>query len=99
MEPYLDWFNIMTYDIRKFEKRKIHREDALNQTLTIGKDGVWDAGIDSLGPYAHAHTNLTEIQMGLELLWRNNINPGRVVLGLGFYGRSMFFALQFPEHL
>ncbi|EEU37423.1 uncharacterized protein NECHADRAFT_51570 [Fusarium vanettenii 77-13-4] len=66
MEQYLDWFNIMTYDIH----------------------GVWDGAIESLGPYAFAHTNLTEIQLGLELLWRNNINPGRVVLGLGFYGRS-----------
>jgi chitinase len=63
--------------------------------LMTGKDGVWDAGIDSLGPYAYAHTNLTEIQMGLELLWRNNINPGRVVLGLGFYGRSMFSRLKY----
>ncbi len=26
--------------------------------------------------------------MGLDLLWRNNINPERVNLGLGFYGRS-----------
>ncbi|KAF5635714.1 glycoside hydrolase family 18 [Fusarium sp. NRRL 25303] len=66
MEKYLDWFNIMTYDIH----------------------GVWDENIESLGPYAHAHTNLTEIQQGLELLWRNNINPERVVMGLGFYGRS-----------
>ena len=28
--------------------------------------------------------------MGLDLLWRNNINPERVNLGLGFYGRSKF---------
>ena len=72
MEPYLDWFNMMTYDIH----------------------GVWDASIDSLGPIAQAHTNLTEIKMGLELLWRNNINPARVVLGLGFYGRS--FTMKDP---
>ena len=73
MEPYLDWFNMMTYDIH----------------------GVWDASIDSLGPIAQAHTNLTEIKMGLELLWRNNINPERVVLGLGFYGRS--FTMKDPR--
>ncbi|EXL90976.1 hypothetical protein FOIG_15781 [Fusarium odoratissimum NRRL 54006] len=66
MEKYLDWFNIMKYDIH----------------------GVWDENIESLGPYAHAHINLTEIQQVLELLWRNNINPERVVMGLGFYGRS-----------
>ncbi|PGG98287.1 hypothetical protein AJ79_08924 [Helicocarpus griseus UAMH5409] len=73
IEPYLDWFNIMTYDIH----------------------GVWDRNVKSLGPYAFAHTNLTEIQMGLELLWRNNINPGRVVMGLGFYGRS--FTMKDPD--
>ncbi|SPJ71071.1 uncharacterized protein FTOL_00799 [Fusarium torulosum] len=66
MEKYLDWFNIMTYDIHD----------------------VWDENIESLGPYALAHTNLTEIQQCLKLLWRNNINPERVIMGLGFYGRS-----------
>ena len=52
-------------------------------------DGVWDSTVKSIGPVALAHTNLTEIEMGLNLLWRNNVNPERVVLGLGFYGRSM----------
>ncbi|KAL1957767.1 hypothetical protein VTO42DRAFT_5485 [Malbranchea cinnamomea] len=73
LEPHVDWFNIMTYDIH----------------------GVWDRTVNAIGPYAYAHTNLTEIQMGLELLWRNNINPGRVVLGLGFYGRS--FTMKDPS--
>ncbi|OHW97432.1 glycoside hydrolase family 18 protein [Colletotrichum incanum] len=72
LEPYLDWFNIMTYDIH----------------------GVWDSTVKSIGAYAYAHTNLTEIEMGLNLLWRNNINPERVVMGLGFYGRS--FTMKDP---
>ncbi|GKT65310.1 chitinase [Colletotrichum tofieldiae] len=72
LEPYLDWFNIMTYDIH----------------------GVWDSTVNSIGAYAYAHTNLTEIEMGLNLLWRNNINPERVVMGLGFYGRS--FTMEDP---
>lgn len=72
MEPHIDWFNIMTYDIH----------------------GVWDQDIESLGPYAKAHTNLTEIKQGLELMWRNNINPQRINLGLGFYGRS--FTMKDP---
>ena len=42
-----------------------------------------------------AHTNLTEIDQGLDLLWRNNINSSKVVLGLGFYGRA--FTLQSPS--
>lgn len=67
------------------------------QSLNIGRttDGVWDAKIEALGPYAQAHTNLTEIKMGLELLWRNNINPQRVTMGLGFYGRS--FTMKDPN--
>lgn len=35
--------------------------------------------------------------MSLELLWRNHINPERVVLGLGFYGRS--FTMKDPKCL
>lgn len=55
-------------------------------------DGLWDRNVTSIGAYALAHTNLTEINMGLELLWRNNVNPARVVMGLGFYGRSYTMA-------
>ncbi|KAF1812796.1 glycoside hydrolase [Eremomyces bilateralis CBS 781.70] len=77
LDPILDWFNIMTYDIH----------------------GTWDSTVKSIGPYAFAHTNLTEINQGLELLWRNNINPERVVLGLGFYGRSTYpcFTMKDPS--
>ncbi|KAJ5124284.1 uncharacterized protein N7515_008109 [Penicillium bovifimosum] len=73
LEPHIDFFNIMTYDIH----------------------GVWDGNIEQLGSYAHAHTNLTEIEDGLKLLWRNNINPERVNMGLGFYGRS--FTMKDPN--
>ncbi|OJK02479.1 glycoside hydrolase family 18 protein [Aspergillus aculeatus ATCC 16872] len=33
-----------------------------------------------------------EIAEGLELLWRNSIDPSKVLLGLGFYGRSFTLA-------
>lgn len=66
-------------------------------SLTTHPDGVWDSTVQSIGSFAYAHTNLTEIQLGLELLWRNNINPGRVNLGLGFYGRS--FTMSDPNCL
>ncbi|KXJ88347.1 chitinase [Microdochium bolleyi] len=72
LEPHVDFFNVMTYDIH----------------------GTWDSTVRSMGPYAFAHTNLTEIDLGLELLWRNNINPARVNMGLGFYGRS--FTMKDP---
>ncbi|KAI9854059.1 MAG: hypothetical protein M1813_001571 [Trichoglossum hirsutum] len=73
MEPYLDWFNVMTYDIH----------------------GVWDSSNVYAGPYVRPHTNLTEINEGLDLLWRVGVNPSKVTLGLGWYGRS--FTLSDPS--
>ncbi|KAJ5933736.1 chitinase [Penicillium verhagenii] len=66
IDPIIDWFNIMTYDLH----------------------GTWDGDDPYVGAVAMAHTNLTEITESLDLLWRNNIDPARVNLGLGFYGRS-----------
>ncbi|KAK5678311.1 hypothetical protein LTS10_009483 [Elasticomyces elasticus] len=73
MEQYVDWFNIMTYDIH----------------------GTWDGTNPFTAAVVQAHTNLTEINQAMDLLWRNNIDPSKVVLGLGFYGRS--FRLEDPE--
>ncbi|KAJ1704781.1 glycoside hydrolase, partial [Aspergillus flavus] len=70
---YLDFFNLMTYDIH----------------------GVWDSNNKNTGPYVRPHTNLTEIQLGLDLLWRNNVDPSMVNMGIGWYGRS--FTLQDPQ--
>ncbi|KAK8082816.1 glycoside hydrolase family 18 protein [Apiospora saccharicola] len=66
MQPSVDWFNFMTYDLH----------------------GVWDAQSKALGPHIAPHTNITEIDMGLDLLWRAGIEPSKAVLGLGWYGRS-----------
>ncbi|PYH81904.1 chitinase [Aspergillus uvarum CBS 121591] len=75
MDPIIDWFNIMTYDLH----------------------GTWDGNDPYIGANALAHTNLTEIEQSLELLWRNNIDPAKVNLGLGFYGRS--FTMSDPDCL
>lgn len=56
--------------------------------------GVWD-GSDPVGNQVLAHTNLTEIKLAVELLWRVNIPPEKVVLGTGFYGRA--FQLSDPK--
>ncbi|KAI4189421.1 MAG: hypothetical protein L6R41_001472 [Letrouitia leprolyta] len=53
MQNYVDWFNVMTYDI-----------------------------------HGLPHTNLTEIDDGLSLLWRAGVSSSKVVMGLGFYGRA-----------
>ncbi|KAF2008423.1 glycoside hydrolase family 18 protein [Aaosphaeria arxii CBS 175.79] len=55
LEKYLDWLNMMSYDIH----------------------GVWDSTNKFTGPFLRPHTNLTEIQLGLDLLWRNNISPAK----------------------
>lgn len=50
--------------------------------------GTWDKGNKWTGSFLNAHTNLTEIKDALDLIWRNDISPTQVVMGLGFYGRS-----------
>lgn len=66
LEPLVDWFNIMSYDMH----------------------GSWDIKNRWTGPYANSHTNMTEIQDALDLLWRNNISPSKVTFGMAFYARS-----------
>lgn len=34
----------------------------------------------------------SEVSSGLDLIWRNEVDPAKVLLGIGFYGRS--FTLQ-----
>lgn len=70
MQPSVDWFNVMSYDIH----------------------GVWDSSNRFTGPYIRPHTNMTEIREGLDLLWRAGVAPEKVVLGLGWYGRSFTLA-------
>ncbi|KAJ5337537.1 glycoside hydrolase [Penicillium brevicompactum] len=66
LEPYVSFFNVMSYDLH----------------------GKWDLGNEWTGAYLDAHTNVTEIDKSLELLWRNNIDSSKVVLGLAFYARA-----------
>lgn len=63
--------------------------------MTYGLHGTWDSTNKFLGPLVNAHTNLTEIDLTMDLLWRNKIEPDQVNLGLGFYGRS--FTLTDPS--
>ncbi|KAJ5608926.1 glycoside hydrolase family 18 protein [Penicillium herquei] len=72
LESYVDWFNLMTYDLH----------------------GTWDSTDPYIGSVINAHTNLTEITQTLDLMWRNSIDPSKVVMGMGFYGRS--FTLSDP---
>lgn len=53
--------------------------------------GVWDRD-NPIGAQVLAHTNMTEIKLALDLLWRNNIPAAKINMGLGFYGRSFQLA-------
>jgi len=48
-----------------------------------------------IGAIVQGHTNLTEIKLAAELLWRVGIKPEQVCIGFGFYGRS--FQLEDPS--
>ncbi|KAJ5096660.1 hypothetical protein N7456_007381 [Penicillium angulare] len=70
LEPNVDWFNLMSYDMR----------------------GKWDQENEWTGPYVFGHTNITEIENGVDLLRRNDIDLSKVNLGMGFYGRTFTLA-------
>ncbi|EFR03335.1 chitinase A1 [Nannizzia gypsea CBS 118893] len=57
--------------------------------------GKWDRDNKYTGPYVLGHTNVTEIQDGLDLLRRVDVDLQKVNLGIGFYGRS--FTLADPK--
>ncbi|KAF8875442.1 hypothetical protein BD779DRAFT_1563538 [Infundibulicybe gibba] len=60
--------------------------------MTYDLHGIWDAESVFTGKVIGAHTNLTEIDNSLQLFIRVGIDLNKLVLGLGFYGRS--FELQ-----
>jgi chitinase len=56
--------------------------------LLIAPIGTLDRGNSWNGAFINSHTNLTEIDLALNLLWVKNIDRMKVVLGLAFYGRT-----------
>ncbi|KAF9888672.1 hypothetical protein FE257_008430 [Aspergillus nanangensis] len=59
--------------------------------MTYDIHGVWDS-TNPIGAIIQGHTNLTEIKLAAELLWRVEIQPSQVALGFGFYGRAFTLA-------
>ncbi|KAI4234841.1 MAG: hypothetical protein L6R40_006630 [Gallowayella cf. fulva] len=97
MQPHVDWFNVMSYDIhgswpllRHSGVYGTHRTSFLG--LTYG-ESLRKLSLRELT--CRPHTNLTEIDDGLSLLWRAGVSASNVVMGLGFYGRS--FKLSSPS--
>jgi chitinase len=50
--------------------------------------GTWDRD-NPIGNQLLAHTKTTEIDLALGIFWRNDVKPSSIVLGMGFYGRSI----------
>lgn len=46
--------------------------------------GMWDLDNEQTGPWSRGHPEWPEIDEGLDLLWRNGIKPGDVVMGFAF---------------
>lgn len=80
--------------LRHFDIKKLERSVDWFNIMSYDIHGSWDIDNDFTGPWVNSHTNLTEIQLALDLLWRNDIDPDKVVLGMSFYSRS--FALADP---
>jgi chitinase len=73
--------------LRHFDiKKSVAAVDWVN-LMSYDLHGVWDED-NPIGNQILGHTNLTEIDLALDLLWRNDIKPRQIVLGAGFYGRS-----------
>ncbi|KAJ7636644.1 hypothetical protein FB45DRAFT_741932, partial [Roridomyces roridus] len=56
--------------------------------MTYDLHGVWDSPADYIGSIVLAHTNLTEIMNAFQLYANIGIDPSKMVMGIGFYGRS-----------
>ncbi|EOD44207.1 putative class v protein [Neofusicoccum parvum UCRNP2] len=80
--PASYWY-LQHFDIKKL----VNSVDFFNM-MTYDMHGTWDKGNKWTGAFLNAHTNLTEIEQSMDLLWRNDISPDKVVLGMAFYGRA-----------
>ena len=56
--------------------------------MTYDLHGTWDSTDPFIGPFALAHTNLTEIKSTMQLFRNVGVDPSQIVMGIGFYGRS-----------
>ncbi|KFA70057.1 hypothetical protein S40285_09374 [Stachybotrys chlorohalonatus IBT 40285] len=81
--------------LQHFDIKNLERSVDWFNIMSYDIHGSWDIDNEFTGPWLNSHTNLTEIQMALDLLWRNDIDPDKVVMGMSFYSRS--FTLASPQ--
>ncbi|QRW14045.1 chitinase [Ceratobasidium sp. AG-Ba] len=80
------------YYLRHFDVAEIAKWIDWFNHMTYDLHGVWDKDSKFLGPSVNSHSNLTEIDISMDLFWRNNVPPSKIAMGLGFYGRSFQLA-------
>ncbi|KAK9422564.1 putative chitinase [Seiridium unicorne] len=81
--------------LRGFLPEEMQKYVSWFNLMSYDLHGMWDHDNIWTGPYLEGHTDITQIDLGLDLLWRNNIKPENVVFGTAFYGRS--FTLSDPN--
>ncbi|GAB1213968.1 hypothetical protein ATERTT37_003124 [Aspergillus terreus] len=74
--------------LQHFDLQALAKSVSFFNIMSYDLHGTWDMGNKWTGEYLNAHTNLTEIDLALDLLWRNDIKKDMVVMGLAFYGRT-----------
>lgn len=78
--------------LRGFDINRLQKYVSWFNLMSYDLHGMWDQHNRFTGPYLNGHTNISEIDQGLKLLWRNGVDPKNVVLGFAFYGRSFTMA-------
>ncbi|KAF5591845.1 class V chitinase [Fusarium pseudocircinatum] len=80
--PASYWY-LQHFDLEKISKYVDHFN-----VMSYDFHGAWDTPKSWLGNHLNSHTNLTEIKEAFDLLWRNDVDPNQVNMGLAFYART-----------
>jgi chitinase len=98
LQSNVDWFNLMSYDCTflgltcaSYDSEPIKLGCASVFSANTKYQlvhGVWDAQSKFVGPFIAPHTNITEIDLGMDLLWRAGVDSNKVVLGQGWVRTS-----------
>ncbi|ATY61069.1 glycoside hydrolase family 18 [Cordyceps militaris] len=80
--------------LRNFDIKNMSEQVDWINLMSYDLHRVWDS-CNPLSNHVLSHTNLTEIDLALDLFWRVKVDPAAIVLGIGFYGRS--FELSDPS--